>query len=287
VKAAEDIDGDGEITVFDVTLFALWLVTDVEDRHLLGLRIGTWVGGEVEVDGNPFLFNSQYFDWENGLYYQRARYYNPTIGRWLTADFHWNIHNMVFGDDPQDPLGLGRYVPDIYAIMQSGNLYVYCLNNPVLWSDSSGLFVRQAWESFTDRQQANAERARTQNILFAMETYQRLGIGPDDPRFFDLVIEMANTFEMSMVAALGSAGKKSGLAGKSAQAKRSLTLIRGNTQANKIAQQHGFRGAEDLKRSIVGRDNISLFNIHRDTKTGELILKSIRGNIQIPTGLFD
>lgn len=33
--------------------------------------------------------------------------------------------------------------------------------------------------------------------------------------------------------------------------------------------------------------NGSKFNIYRNTKTGELILKSIEGNVQVPTGLFN
>jgi len=42
--------------------------------------------------------------------------------------------------DPDDPLKLNTYTykPDITAIMQSGNLYVYCGNNPILYSDPSG-----------------------------------------------------------------------------------------------------------------------------------------------------
>jgi len=60
--------------------------------------------------------------------------------------------NMIYGDSPvkwnerepdaKDPLGLNDYTykPDIYAIMQSGNLYVYCGDNPILWGDSSGEF---------------------------------------------------------------------------------------------------------------------------------------------------
>jgi len=42
--------------------------------------------------------------------------------------------------NPNDPLGLNTYTykPDIHAIMQSGNLYAYCMNNPVMWIDPSG-----------------------------------------------------------------------------------------------------------------------------------------------------
>jgi len=65
------------------------------------------------------------------------RYYDPSIGRFLSEDTYWNPANMTYGDDPitwnereDDPLGLNTYtyVPDMSAIMQSGNRYVYGLN---------------------------------------------------------------------------------------------------------------------------------------------------------------
>ena len=64
----------------------------------------------------------------------------------LSPDTHWNTGNMIYGDSPlkinegQDALGLNTYtiVPDIYAIRQSSNLYVYCGSNPVMFVDPSG-----------------------------------------------------------------------------------------------------------------------------------------------------
>ncbi len=61
---------------------------------------------------------------------------------------------MIYGDNPnrinerEDALGLKAYtyVPNISAIVQSGNLYVYCGSNPVYLTDDSG-FV---WESVFD-----------------------------------------------------------------------------------------------------------------------------------------
>ena len=35
---------------------------------------------------NPFRYSGEYFDEETGFYYLRARYYDPTIGRFLTED---------------------------------------------------------------------------------------------------------------------------------------------------------------------------------------------------------
>ena len=81
---------------------------------------------------------------------------DPRIGRFTTEDTHWNTGNMIYGDnqvkwnereqDLRDPLGLNTYtlVPDIRAIRQSGNLYVYCMGNPVIWTDPSGHFAAEA-----------------------------------------------------------------------------------------------------------------------------------------------
>lgn len=97
-------------------------------------------GNERDVsttDTNPFRYCGEYLDLSSGTYYLRARYYDPTIGRFLSEDTHWNLSNSIYGDDP---LMLNKYtkVPDIAAITQRSNLYVYCGNNPIIYVDSDG-----------------------------------------------------------------------------------------------------------------------------------------------------
>ena len=97
-------------------------------------------------DTNPFRYCGEYYDRETGTYYLRARYYAPTIGRFTQQDTHWTNANRIYGDNPQktnereDRLGIQTYayVPQISAVMQSGNLYVYCMNDPVMYSDRNG-----------------------------------------------------------------------------------------------------------------------------------------------------
>ncbi len=67
----------------------------------------------TETVENNFRFPGQYYDSETGLYYNYHRYYDPAIGRYLTAD----------------PIGLDGGV----------NLYAYVQNNPVNWVDPYGL----------------------------------------------------------------------------------------------------------------------------------------------------
>jgi RHS repeat-associated protein len=67
-------------------------------------------------------FTGQILD-STGLYYYNARYYDPTIGRFISAD--------TAAPDMQNP--------------QSLNKYSYCLNNPLNRTDPTGLF---SWNTF-------------------------------------------------------------------------------------------------------------------------------------------
>lgn len=41
---------------------------------------------EIEGMSNSFMYAGEVYDKESGLYYLRARYYNPTIGRLINED---------------------------------------------------------------------------------------------------------------------------------------------------------------------------------------------------------
>ncbi|MBH3361508.1 RHS repeat-associated core domain-containing protein [Pseudomonas sp. URMO17WK12:I11] len=67
---------------------------------------------DIEEVDNPLRFQGQYFDAETGLHYNRHRYYNPSTGRYLTADpvkLAGGLNSYRYVPNPTrwvDPLGL-------------------------------------------------------------------------------------------------------------------------------------------------------------------------------------
>ena len=118
-------------------------------------------GNEINPDpndSNPLRYAGEYYDKETGTYYLRARYYDPVIGRFTQEDPHWNQSNMLYGDDPLK-LNNYNYSPSLVAIIQSGNLYVYAMSNPVMYVNENGgqmaaiflILKRWALRPFTHR----------------------------------------------------------------------------------------------------------------------------------------
>ena len=73
---------------------------------------------------NPFRYRGYYYDVETGLYYLQTRYYEPRAGRFLNAD------------------SVDYIAPDLIGGL---NLYAYCNNNPVMYSDPEGVWAMPNW----------------------------------------------------------------------------------------------------------------------------------------------
>ena len=65
---------------------------------------------------NPLRYRGYVYDTETQLYYLQSRYYNPAMGRFINADAYASTGQGILGT----------------------NMFTYCLNNPILFSDYSG-----------------------------------------------------------------------------------------------------------------------------------------------------
>lgn len=71
----------------------------------------------VIAEVNPIRYRGYYYDNETGYYYLQSRYYDPTICRFINADTYEYIDN-------KEQFGY--------------NLFAYCGNNPINFSDHTG-----------------------------------------------------------------------------------------------------------------------------------------------------
>ena len=76
---------------------------------------------------NPFRYRGYVYDEETGFYYLQSRYYNPEVGRFISADVLLSTGQGVIGH----------------------NAYAYCLNNPVNREDSNGNWSMPNWLKVT------------------------------------------------------------------------------------------------------------------------------------------
>lgn len=74
------------------------------------------IRNETETVDNPIKYAGEYYDDELDMFYLRARYYNPQIGRFTSLD--------IEEGEISNPLDMNRYV--------------YCRNNPIKYVDPTG-----------------------------------------------------------------------------------------------------------------------------------------------------
>ena len=89
------------------------------------------VGGSAK---NPFRYRGYYYDVDLGFYVTGTRYYDPAIGRFINAD---SVMSGASGS------------------LQGCNLYAYCFNNPIMFTDENGNWaflnaVEAVWEYYLD-----------------------------------------------------------------------------------------------------------------------------------------
>lgn len=116
-------------------------MTDAAGNVTSRRQYDAWGNLEVGADQPGYAFTGREWDPETGLYYYRARYYDPKVGRFLS----------------EDPIGFAGGI----------NLYAYVGNNPIGWVDPTG---------WLPSCQCNLMQKRYRDIFKAMG--EHLGIDP-------------------------------------------------------------------------------------------------------------
>ena len=78
----------------------------------------TYQSGSM-ADINPFRYRGYYYDNETGFYYLQTRYYDPSICRFINADNY-------------------EVVAQLSYVSGQLNMYAYCGNNPIMYTDETG-----------------------------------------------------------------------------------------------------------------------------------------------------
>ena len=116
----------------------------IYEKNILGDVIGIYDSNRVKVatydydawgnvvrksgtmaDVNPIRYRGYYYDAETGFYYLNTRYYDPEIRRFVNADNY-------------------ELLPELAGVYGQVNLYNYCNNNPVMYTDPTG----ESWSDF-------------------------------------------------------------------------------------------------------------------------------------------
>ncbi|MGG0940322.1 RHS repeat-associated core domain-containing protein [Brevibacillus centrosporus] len=104
-------------------------VTNGNGYDLNSYEYDTWgnIAAQTEGMSNPFKYSGEIYDDKTGLYYLRARYYDPRVGRFISED--------TYKGQVDNPLSLNRYT--------------YTHNNPLRYFDPTGhITVEEGWNSF-------------------------------------------------------------------------------------------------------------------------------------------
>lgn len=119
IVAFRDARGDGVLFYHDDQLRSTVAVTDSKSHVAEKLAYSPFGSTSVNTRRKAVAsrqFTGQIYDNSTGYYYYRARYYDPTIGRFITPD---------------------NVVPNLY-LTQAANPYTYAYNNPVNLVDPTG-----------------------------------------------------------------------------------------------------------------------------------------------------
>ena len=98
-------------------------LTDISGNIIVNYDYDAWGNpvGTMPSIANPFTYTGREYDKETGMYYYRARYYDPKVGRFISKD----------------------------PIKDGINFYSYVGNNPVNYTDPMGLYWLEDLSNFS------------------------------------------------------------------------------------------------------------------------------------------
>lgn len=118
---------NGAYYYFEKNLFGDVLnVYDTNDIIVASFRYDSY-GNIVSMSGSfadkvKIRYRGYYYDDETGFYYLQTRYYDPSICRFISADQY-------------------ELVAELSDVVGQLNMYAYCNNNPIMYTDESGEIV--------------------------------------------------------------------------------------------------------------------------------------------------
>ena len=227
-------------------------------------------GSMAETLGSvqPFRYRGYVFDEETGLYYLRSRYYNAVLSRFI------NMDSVL-----------------LKGILQS-NQQAYCINNPILYSDSNGHdFLEDIWKLICDAIDEN-QRIAQQNAQAELDAKRAVVHSVWD--FLQSVVE-----ENQRIAQENAQAE---LDAKRAIARSAWNLIQKAIEENqRIAQENAQRDYETRKIILFWIDDIhtqidqvwSIFTYGTTTasfivtmKAAQKVLKRLNIASYIVNGIF-
>ncbi|MDR2737188.1 MAG: RHS repeat-associated core domain-containing protein, partial [Gracilibacteraceae bacterium] len=127
-------------------------IISYEEYHPFGTSAYRAMNSDIRAAANRYRYTGKERDEESGLYYHGARYYAPWLMRWVSCDpIGISVENYgakkTEDDQPASEVTQsGEYMASSHdtpsvqenSVRDELNLYVYCLNKPLLFTDPNG-----------------------------------------------------------------------------------------------------------------------------------------------------
>ena len=224
---------------------------------------------------NPLRYRGYYYDTETGFYYLQSRYYDPVNRRFINADNY-----------------LSTDIEETVAC----NMFAYCLNNPVNYSDYTGgeatiiaIIIGSLLEAL-----------ETLLIIIGVTTVVLLVLGgiheiskaiksaaDDEPKEKPAVSPEGEAIAAPPEPPQGGNNNNKNKKNSRKQNEKNYKKINGNKMARQLAQKFGFESAEALKEGYVGPASVSKFNMVIDMNSFEvLLIATYNSGIVVHTEIF-